>query len=196
MARISHSWEEAARHAGIAIQRDATCATPFTDLPAFDQYQAGEIPVEAYLAAISEWAGCSPEEARQLHNLILIEPYPGTEELVEELHARGLATGCLSNTNELHWEELTSPTRFPAISQLQGKMASHLEGMNKPDHRIFQLYADRYSLEPHQIAYFDDNGPNATAAGEVGFQTLRIDPNGDTVAQMRGFLVSLGALEE
>lgn len=181
-------------HAGVPLARPEGGKTPFTDLPAFDQYQAAEISEEEYLAAIAAWGGCSPEEARLIHNHILIEPYLGTEELVDELHEKGFSTGCLSNTNAPHWEELTSPVRFPAISRLQGKMASHLVGMNKPDPEIFLLYAETYDLQPNEIAYFEDNRANFESAAGVGFQAKHIDPSQETVPQMREFLEGLGVL--
>jgi len=181
-------------HAGVLLSRPQSGKTPLTDLPEFDQYQAAEISEEEYLAAIAEWGGCSPEDAIRIHNHILIEPYLDTEELVDELHAKGLATGCLSNTNGPHWTELTSPVRFPAISRLQGKMASHLVGMNKPDPEIFLLYAKTYGLQPDEIAYFEDNRANFESAANVGFHAKHIDPSQETVPQMRAFLEGLGML--
>lgn len=194
LARISHSWEEAARHAGISLERPSDAVTPFVELPEFDQYQGGEIDEDTYLSAIAAWGGCSVEDARKIHNHILVEPFAGTEEIVAELNSRGVATGCLSNTNAPHWQELAISGRFPAIVALEKKMASHLVGMNKPDPRIFLHYAETYGLRPEEVVYFEDGELNVIAAQGVGFRTQRIDPNQETAPQIRAFLEEQGLL--
>ncbi|AIE84729.1 HAD family hydrolase [Fimbriimonas ginsengisoli] len=193
LIRICHTWQACAREAGVDIKWPAQPEIALTDFPAFDAYQMGAIDLDDYLARLAEWLGCSPEEAGRVHDGILVEPYPGTEELVAELQDRGELTACLSNTNEPHWQAFFGG-RFPAVARLDSKMASHLVGINKPDPAIFRLHAETNGVAPEEIVYFDDAPANIEAATEVGFRTLRIDPSGDTVAQMRGFLVDLGVL--
>jgi putative hydrolase of the HAD superfamily len=193
LIRICHTWEAAAKVAGVKTRLPADGATPLTDLPVFDEYQMGAVSLEEYLRKVAEWLECDVAGAERIHNGILIEPYPGTEELVAELQAAGICTACLSNTNEPHWHEFFSG-RFPAVARLDRKMASHLVGINKPDPKIFRLHAEINHVAPEEVIYFDDHPLNAQSAAEVGFHTLRIDPNGDTVAQMRGFLRSSGVL--
>lgn len=193
LIRICHTWEAAAEVAKVPIRLPAGGATPLADMPGFDEYQAGTITVTEYLERLGEWLGCSTSEAERLHNGILVEPYGGTEELVAELQGAGVATGCLSNTNEPHWHEFFSG-RFPAVARLDRKMASHLVGMNKPDSRIFELHAEINHVAPAEVVYFDDHPGNVEAAANVGFRSFRIDPNEDTVLQMRGFLGELGVL--
>lgn len=188
LARICHSWEEAAATAGIATRLDPSDRTPLTVVPIFDAYQAGAVELSEYLEGIAKWLGVSPDEALAIHNHILVEPYPGTDELVEEIEAAGLLTGCLSNTNAPHWEELALNGRFPAIMRLQRKMASHLVGLNKPDPEIFALYAKTNDVAPESIVYFEDHPLNVRAALGAGWRAKLIDPMGDTVAQMREFL--------
>jgi HAD superfamily hydrolase (TIGR01509 family) len=195
LVQICATWEQAAVCAGVATSLPTGSATPFTALTAFDDYQAAKIDETEYLAALADRIGCSPVEARRVHNHILVEPFPGTDELVSELHRLPIATGCLSNTNALHWEELIDGERFPAIAALQQKMASHLVGMNKPDPAIFRHYAEVYGVDPRRVAYFDDNGPNVEVARQVGFRTMLIDPKANPVAQIRRFLTEQRVLD-
>lgn len=194
LARICHSWEEVARTSGIACTLDPEGNSPLTSIPEFDGYQAGIIPLPLYLAALARFTGCDPRDALRMHNGILLEPYPGSEELVADIEATGIGTGCLSNTNEPHWVDLALNGRFPAIVRLERKMASHLVGINKPDPAIFRLYAETHGVTPGEIVYFDDNGPNVESAKAVGFEAHRIDPHGDAPGQMRTILTEIGVL--
>jgi glucose-1-phosphatase len=185
--RINHTWEDAARFAGISTQWEPDGATPLIGFPLLDAYQKGDLELDDYLVQLAEYAGCTPPEALRIHNGILREEYPGVLELVGDIELAGMITGCLSNTNAAHWEALTSE-RFPATLRLERKMASHLVGLNKPDPAIFLLYAAQNGFSPEEIVFFDDHPANVEAASEVGFRAFRVDPHKDTASQMREIL--------
>ena len=187
MCRITHDWREAARHAGVATRWDLDDPKPISAFLPLDAYQIGSMDLDSYLDALAEWAGCPKEDALRIHNAILVEEYPGVEELVRELQANGVRTGCLSNTNAAHWVDLTS-SRFPAIVMLDCRMASHDVGLAKPDPAIFRHFAETNGVRPAEIVFFDDNEPNVEAANRAGFRAHRVDPAGDPVAQIRAFL--------
>lgn len=188
LARICHTWQEALSTAAVESTLPAEPPRRLMDLPTFDAYQAGEIELDTYLDSIAEYTGCDRSEALHVHNSIIIELYPGVSEIVDELHAKGYKTGCLSNTNPPHWEELAFADRFHAIRNTEYKMASHLVGLNKPDPRIFKVYCETFNLKPENIVYFDDFLPNVEGAKAVGFRAHRIDPHEPTAPQIRGFL--------
>ena len=194
MAEISHSWEEAAKVGGVVCSKLSTGNTKLASFHAFDQYQAAEISLDEYLAHLAEFVGCDPKDALKVHNGILVVEYPGVKELVDELHNLGYRTGCLSNTNEPHWEVLALNGQYPAIHSLEMKMASHLVGINKPSRAIFERYCEEFHLEPSDIAFFDDGPLNVEAASECGWNARRIDPSLDTPKQMREYLFELGVI--
>jgi len=191
LARIWHTWQGAALEAGVPIRLDPAAPIPLIDFLPLDEYQMGGLSEAGYLVALGDWLGCSVEDALSIHNHILIGEYPGTEALVDDIEQAGFVTGCLSNTNAAHWAELAGP-RFPAISRLDRKMASHIVGLNKPDPAIFRLYASVNGLQPEEIVYFDDHFGNVESAKSVGFRAFRVDPHSDTVAFMRKTLTECG----
>lgn len=195
LARICHSWQEAAEVARVEHRLSPDQKTPLADFYGFDQYQAGAIELEAYLQGLAEFMGCESGHATAVHNSIIVEEYPGVNALVDELRAHGYRLGCLSNTNPPHWEHLALNGAFPTIASLDMKMASHLVGLNKPDPEIFRLYARQFELEPTEIYFFDDNLPNVLAAQREGWNAANITPGEDTAQQMRAHLVSWGLLE-
>lgn len=194
MAEISHSWEGASTVSGVPCSKLAGGKTKLTAMPEFDEYQAGSITLDAYLDRLTEFVGCERAEALRLHNGILVVEYPGVKDLVAEVVAHGCRTGCLSNTNEPHWEVLALNGQYPTIHSLEMKMASHLVGLNKPSPAIYERYCREFGLVPSDIAFFDDGASNVEGALACGWHARRIDPSQDTPAQMRSYLSELGVI--
>src|SRR5687768_3281795 len=89
LVRIARTWREAMLAAGL-LPPPGEFESALTDCPAFDAYQAALIGSEEYLAELGRYlGGLSAEEARQVHVHILVEPYPGTIELVRDLRRAG-----------------------------------------------------------------------------------------------------------
>jgi len=193
LVRICTSWPEAMVSAGVfgVLQGGPR----LQDCPAFDQYQAGEIGEETYLTRLSEHLGGIGElQAQAVHNGILRESYAGTLRLVMDLESAGVQTGCLSNTNSLHWQEMTETDRFPAIARLQTKAASHVERLSKPDPAFYRLFEARAGVRPEEVLNFDDVAEYVDSARSVGWNAVLVDPMGDTAAQMRAEMVTFGLL--
>jgi FMN phosphatase YigB (HAD superfamily)/lambda repressor-like predicted transcriptional regulator len=43
----------------------------------------------------------------------------------------------------------------------------------KPEHRMYEIAAERAGVEPHEILLIDDDRPNLTAAGREGWHTMK-----------------------
>ncbi len=192
LVRIYHRLGEAAASAGISI-RPGTEDTPLT-MPILDDYQAGQIDLETFCTRMAEFLGTSRGDALRVLEAIIQEPYDGSLQLVLDLNAAGYRTGCLSNTNEVHWRVLNDAARFPAIAALDLRMASHLEGVQKPDVALFQRFCERAGVAPGEVLFFDDAPKNLAAAIECGMKAELVDASGDTAAQMREILRQRGLL--
>jgi len=162
--------------------------------PAMLAYQEGKVSDDEFITELARWLAVTEAEARQLNDAILIEPFAGTEAIVDHLHQAGIATGCLSNTNSLHWSRLTSGGNFPGVEKLQTKVASHLAGLAKPDPAIFHHFAAQAGVAPIDVIYFEDTLKNIEAAQHVGFDVVRIDPKQETAPQIALALAERGLL--
>lgn len=182
LVRITLDLREAARRAGLSVADN--CPASFADVPEFAEYQAGRMDDSAYAAALGRVLGLSAAEAVAVHNHILIEPYPGTHELVTDLGSV-LRTGCLSNTNALHWEEMRGGDRFPHVRQLEIALASHEVRLEKPDPAIFARFEEMAGVNGSDIVFFDDSVVNVRAAAQAGWRSVWINPQGDPAAQIR-----------
>jgi len=161
----------------------------------FEAFQADRIDLQTYLGALAGFLALdSPDRALEAHNGILKEPFPGTLDLVEELHSAGIPTGCLSNTNDPHWQVMKHSGRYPAIAALQTPILSHEVRAEKPDPKIYQIAEDKTGLSGREIIFFDDLEKNVRAARDRDWHAFQIDPDADPAQQARQHLVDLGIL--
>ncbi len=182
LVRITLYVPEAARRAG--LEHLEVPLVTFGELPCFLAFQAGKIQAEDYRHQLAKVLGCSESEALAVHNHIPIEPYSGTLNLIQNLHHRGIRTACLSNTNEIHWDEMLHSGRFPNVASLQLKVASHIIKLEKPSPDVYRRFEELSGASGDDILLFDDGTVNVAGARLAGWQAEWIDPEGDPAAQM------------
>jgi len=193
LVHVAHKWGDALDQAQVAPGRPEAVHDVLEAFDEFLTYQAGVTTDDSYLDALTRFLGIEdPGSAFRVHQSILTQPYAGTSQMVEELHTLGYRTGCLSNTNAPHWAALLDPERYPAIAALQTPAASHLMGLDKPDHRIYRAYEALIGAAPENIAFFDDNAANIAAARELGWKAFLKSPEAETPAAVWHALGGLG----
>ena len=191
LLRICRSWEEACLAAGLPLPTIPPPEEVRQRRRALSEaYQLGRLSCDAYFAAVSELSpGYTSEDIARLHDAYLIEEYPGALQLARELAGHSHICGALlSNTNHRHW---LRQDEFTAASTLPHRVASHVRGLAKPDARLYAELESQVGAQGEQIAFFDDLQPNIDAALALGWQAVRIDPQGDTIAQVRSALLGV-----
>jgi glucose-1-phosphatase len=205
LVRICSSWAEACARAGLSErnpERLGSDAWRTLGRAAGDRYATGLLECAAYYSELERAIDglYSASEFESLHRAWTLEHYPGALELVRSLNALPfVTTACLSNTNHAHWVRLVGEdgrSEYPAVAELQHRLASHLLGCLKPDARIYALAQARFSeiarVRPADIFFFDDLEENVHAARAAGWSAFQVDPMGDPVQQMRGILSDAG----
>jgi putative hydrolase of the HAD superfamily len=183
--RLQPDLASACRDAGVEFRGGwEHLASDAPRLALIERYQVGAIDCESYYRAMSDLSAgrYAPAEIEAIHRAWVIEPYAGIDALLDEIESSGLATACLSNTNASHWRWLENVMPF---KRLQHRHASHLLGFHKPDERIYRAFEREVGCEGGDIVLFDDLPENVEAAKQLGWHAYRIDPTGDTAAQMR-----------
>jgi 2-haloacid dehalogenase len=107
--------------------------------------------------------------------------------VLEELKATGTRCYALSNM-----EAETFPIRFERfgfMKSFDGCVISGIEGIAKPDERIFEVLLQRYDLDPAAILFVDDTRLNVDSARALGMRALHYSSAG----QLRRELQALGA---
>ncbi len=190
VVRICRSWAEACAAAGVPDRDpEGTLMAPqATDRRLLVRaYETGSIDCEAFFAGIARTTRdlYTVDEFRRIHDAWILDEYPGVATLIDDLHAAGLATGVLSNTNHRHWLQLTTgphgPAKFPTPQKVQHLHASHLLQLAKPDSAIYHTFARTVGLSdtPSALLFFDDLIDNVAAARSAGWQSMQINHAGE-----------------
>jgi 2-haloacid dehalogenase len=106
--------------------------------------------------------------------------------VLREVKAAGLRCLALSNMEPSAFT--TRRTRFAFMDWFDGFVISGIEGVAKPDRRIFQILLRRYRLEPAATVLIDDSPANVEAARGLGLIAVHYTSAG----QLRSELRSLG----
>lgn len=96
-------------------------------------------------------------------------PVEGMAELIAELKGMGLKIYLLSNaasTLNIYF------TRIPGAEHFSGKIVSADEKLLKPEHEIFELMYERFSLKPEECLFIDDSPANIDSAQCTGMDGI------------------------
>ncbi len=199
VVRICRSWKEACAVAGLRYDERAVAPEAVAARKAIvHRHEVGGMTCQEYFEALAATtAGVhTPEEIQRLHDLWITAEYEGVDRLIHDLHAAGLETGVLSNTNAWHWRQLMhgphGPAKFPTVGLARHVHASHLLGHRKPDRAVFDAFCRVTGFSGPDIHFFDDLPENIAAAHAAGWGATLIDPHGDPAAQMRTPLRGIG----
>lgn len=186
MIQICHSWSEAMETAGISggiPDPDRLSQSPF-----LDDYQDGSISVEEYFRILGGHCGISPEQAREVHLSILRAEYPNLIPIVLGLKAAGIQTACLSNTADLHWQDMHRESKFPAFALLDFRFASHILKANKPAIEAYRAVEDAVGVRSSEVLFFEDTPRNIQGAQDAGWDVVPMVAADDAATQIQAAL--------
>jgi putative hydrolase of the HAD superfamily len=105
-----------------------------------------------------------------------LEARPAMVEAIGAIRRHGLKTGALTN----NWGD--DPTKGDRVSLTADwfdvVVESAVEGLRKPDPRIYRLACERLEVAPNATVFLDDLGANLKPARELGMTTIKVaDPD-------------------
>ncbi len=98
--------------------------------------------------------------------------YPGAEGLLRSLR-KHYRTGCLTNTNALHWAGIRRLADMDAMFDFQ--LLSFEIGLCKPDQRIFRFVEGQLNVASSSLWFFDDTPENVKAAALAGWHAQQTE---------------------
>ena len=193
VVRICRSWAEGCAQAGVEHRPEAErmLAGP-ASAELLDRHQRGSIEPAEFFELQSRALGHgvhAPADLERVHRAWILGDYPGIGDAIDRIHAAGLETACLSNTNAAHWEQLQGSDAFRRIGT---RHASHLLGLAKPDHAIYRAFERAVGRAPNEVLLFDDLPENVEAARACGWPAVLVDHRGDTAGQVLAALRERG----
>ncbi len=100
-------------------------------------------------------------------------PYPDTVEVLRRLHDAGTPIGVLSN---IAWDIRATFRLHDAEDLVDEFVLSYLEGVIKPDPKIFTLACQRIGLPPEEVLMVGDSAEADGAAAHIGCATAIVEP--------------------
>jgi 2-haloacid dehalogenase len=112
--------------------------------------------------------------------------FDDTVQVLGDVKATGLPCYALSNMEPDAFRARRA--RFPFMNWFDAHVISGLEGVAKPDRRIFEILLHRHGLRPRACVFIDDQARNVDAARQLGLLGLHFS----SAARLRQDLSGLG----
>jgi len=149
------------------------------------QFETGKLTTSEFIPQIAiELGVAEPEEFESRFRNWQLTIYADAEDLLSEA-ADGRHLALLSNTNAIHWEQISESTNvFDRFAQL---FLSFKNGYYKPDIRTFEYVVAELRCAPGDILFLDDTEANVLAARRSGIDARQVSG----IASVRSALNSL-----
>jgi putative hydrolase of the HAD superfamily len=162
------------------------------DHGAWSRFERGELDVEGFSVAFE--AECAAAGGVVIVSDLLAEIGTGTgprPEMLAALHqirAHGLATAALTNNWSIG-DDRQMGTHYPdMVALFDVVVESAVEGLRKPDPRIYELACDRLDVRPEQTVFLDDLGVNLKTARALGMTTIKVSAPASALAELETIL--------
>lgn len=196
---IQDDWASAAKAAGIAWTEEQTsrlvnARDALSDIS--HAFECGHIEEQQFVAEIAAILKVSEAAVQTVTDQWIIEPYTGIHDLLADVKSSGRKVACLSNTNANHWAQMDDPDhdKYVGTREMDWAFASQNLRARKPESVIYEKVESITNVAPKHILFFDDLEINLTAPRSRGWNTFRVDPSMEPVAEVRGYLQQVGVL--
>jgi putative hydrolase of the HAD superfamily len=116
-----------------------------------------------------------------------IGPKPAMIEAIERIRERGLRTAALTN-NWANGDGGGTPPGLRSLAIFDVVVESAVEGMRKPDPRIYAITCERLGVEPTEAIFLDDIGANLKPARAMGITTIKVDGTAQAIRDLEALL--------
>ena len=148
---------------------------------AITDYQVGKMTSEAFLSLVLSLCpeGITHSDIIKAWNSCIGLIPKERLDMIKELRSRGFHTHLLSNTNDLHWEEIKrryfSEEGYTCKDLFDHAFVSHEMHLAKPDPEIYCEAVRRIGRPAEQCLFIDDALVNVEGAQAVGLQGAWLD---------------------
>jgi putative hydrolase of the HAD superfamily len=166
------------RRAGLPERFIRTVVAKSADDGAWARFERSELDFPSFCAALE--AECAAEGGT-IDAAVLMQgigagfaPRPEMVTAIGHLRAEGLGVAALTN----NWVRSDDEThRGPGDLGFDVVVESAVEGIRKPDPRIYELVCQRLAVTPDACVFLDDLGVNLKPARAMGMTTIKVvDP--------------------
>jgi putative hydrolase of the HAD superfamily len=152
---------------------------------AWARLERGELTLDAFYPRFDDECAAAghPLSARAMMGRIAqaAQPRPRMLAAIRAIRARGLRTAALTN----NWVgESGAPERGWLALHFDQVVESAVEGLRKPDPRIYRLALERLAVAAHEAVFLDDIGRNLKPARALGLATIKVEGEEQALAEL------------
>ena len=192
-------------HLGLARNAINRVAAETAPHGAWSRLERGELTLDEFYAAFESDCRDAGHEicARTLFEWMAEASRPREPMLraIGVIRARGLRVGALTNNWAAAEDSNAGDASRDGTRALRGHfdvfIESSVEGMRKPDPRIYELACSRLGVAPRHTVFLDDIGANLKPARSLGLTTIKVDEPEAALAELErtlGFPLETGSL--
>ncbi|KAM5311689.1 acyl-CoA dehydrogenase family member 10 isoform 1-T3 [Glossophaga mutica] len=156
------------------------------------KFMRGEMTIETFLQEFGRLCSETSETCVPVGSFFSLltseqvaKQFPVMTEAITQIRAKGLKTAVLSNNFYLSNGQSFLPLDR---KQFDVVVESCLEGVCKPDPRIYKLCLERLGLQPSESIFLDDLGQNLRAAASLGMHTIKVNDPEAAVKELETLL--------
>lgn len=118
-------------------------------------------------------------------------PRPKMITAIKRIRSEGLRVGAL--TNNWHADNAQEPRNDKVTKDFLGNLfdvvvESAIEGVRKPDPKIYEITCDRLAVSPTETVFLDDLGTNLKPARAIGMATIKVEDSDKALAELAALL--------
>jgi putative hydrolase of the HAD superfamily len=153
--------------------------------------ERGELSMDEFIVALEAEALAAGFilDARRLMGLIgsSLGPRPEMAHAIRVIRQHGLRTAALTN-NWADEKQRSSPSGLRETGLFDVIVESAVEGLRKPDPRIYALALARLNVLASESVFLDDLGMNLKPARNMGMATIKVVDPDDALAELETIL--------
>ena len=183
---IGFEWEKAFRDilgfSGDKFERIANATTRNND---WNLHDKGDLSDEEML---NRFIANDPEDEEDIRRMfedlsILVNPYDYAADWIKRLKKAGYRVYILSNYSRKSYSQASEKLSF--VKEADGAVISYQEQLIKPDHAIYKVLFDRYSVTPQNAVFIDDRRDNIQAAIDCGMNGIVFETKQQVVTDLK-----------
>jgi putative hydrolase of the HAD superfamily len=119
------------------------------------------------------------------------EPRPSMVQAITAIRAHNLKVAALTNNwaaSPTAGDDGKAPHAIGRFADFDVVVESAVEGLRKPDPRIYELVCQRLDIEPADAVFLDDLGVNLKPARALGMTTIKVTEPGEALTELAAVL--------
>lgn len=145
------------------------------DVGAWARFERGEVDFDAFCQAFEAETGGRVDAARLMEAIGRVtQVRPRVLAAVDDIRSAGWKVAAVTN----NWVAASAPLGHGLQTHFDVFVESTVEGVNKPDPRIFEIALARLGVAAADAVFLDDIGRNLRSAQTLGMATIKVvDPD-------------------